>query len=351
MLSIASSMTRRNTGIALSLAMAVATAGLCRSANAALIASDSFNYTAGSNLVGQTGGSGWGSAWSEDTQGATAWTSTVGTTNGPPGTTATNLSYSTFGGTGDSGGGATVSASSVVSSSVGTLYRTFATPISTTTANTFWGSVEFKGQATIKFQDYYQLIFSDTPNTGGAATTTSGAADTFPLVNGSLHAIPLLGIGATPVNTNNSGSGSPLYFADSDGGAGVQLNTGTGDDNQHMFIFQIMTGVTDPANSNPAIEVITYADQSLANPAGWTAAATQFYDLSAAEQAGTITGVQYEGADQATTTSNRFLLMDEVKFGTTAQDVGAAAVTTPEPASLGVLAVGGLTLLARRRKA
>ena len=351
MSSIAASFARRKTGVALSLAIALGAAAWCHSAYAAPIASDSFNYTAGSNLVGQTGGSGWGSAWSEDAQGATAWTSTVGTTNGPPGATATNLPYSAFGGTGDSGGGATVSASSVVSTAAGTLYRTFATPISSTTANTLWGSVEFKGQATIKFQNFYQLIFSDTPNTGGAATTTTGLVDTLGTANGALHAIPLLAIGASPVNASNSGSAAPLYFADSDGGVGVPLNAAA-DDNQHMFIFQIMTGVTDPAHTSPALEVLTYADQSLANPSGWTAAATQFYDLSAAEQAGTITGVQYQGSNQATTTANRFLLMDEVKFGTTAQDVGAAAsVSTPEPASLGLLAVGALTLMTRRRKA
>jgi hypothetical protein len=35
----------------------------------------------------------------------------------------------------------------------------------------------------------------------------------------------------------------------------------------------------------------------------------------------------------------------------TVTDSIAGAVTTPEPASLGVLAIGGLSLLARRRKA
>ena len=320
-------------------------------ANASVIASDSLNYTAGSALAGQNGGTGWGSAWSVNAQAATAWTGTIGATNGQPGASATNLPYSTFGGTGDSGGGATVSASSVVSTAAGTLYRTFASPLSTITPNTFWGSVEFQGKGTIKFQNFYQLIFSDTPNTGGSATTTTGLVDTLGTANGALHAIPLLAIGASPVNASNSGSAAPLYFADSDGGVGVQLNAAA-DDSQHMFIFQIMTGLTDPANSSPAIEVVTYADQNLAAPGSWTAAATQFYDLSAAEQAGSITGVQYQGSNQATTSSNRFLFMDEVKFGTTPQDVGAgASVSTPEPASLGLLAVGALSLVARRRKA
>ena len=73
-----------------------------------------------------------------------------------------------------------------ISTAAGTLYRTFASPLSTITPNTFWGSVEFKGQATIKFQNFYQLIFSDTPNTGGSATTTTGLVDPLGTANGVL---------------------------------------------------------------------------------------------------------------------------------------------------------------------
>lgn len=339
--------------LTLALAVAGAVAGVnslgVTTALGTIIAQDSFNYTAGQAVAGLNGGSGWGSAWTVDAAAANAWTTSgfTGGTNQQPGTNATNLSYSAFGGTGSGGGSITVAAETATSGTDGTLSRSFATPMSTTASNTFWASVEFQGNGSIKYQNYYQLTFSNTP--------TNGAADSLPLpANGSQHALNLLAIGsAPPVNVSNGNSGSPIYSADTDEGSGVELNA-SGDDLQHMFVFEIQTGVLDPSDSDPAIEVTTWWDNGsstfLANPLG-TPAATQYYDLSAAEQAGSITGVQYQASNQQTTSSNRYLFMDEVAFGTTAADVGAIApAAVPEPGCITMLAVSGLALLARRRK-
>ena len=67
------------------------------------------------------------------------------------------------------------------------------------------------------------------------------------------------------------------------------------------------------------------------------------------EQAGTITECISVKLPVLTTTSNRYLFMDEVNFGTTATDVGAIA-PVPEPTSIGLLTLGSLALVARRRK-
>ena len=317
---------------------AVGFAGGNRAVSAAILAQDSFNYASGTAISGLNGGTGWSSSWTLGAGAATAWTGAVNATNGAPGVSATNLAYSAFGGTGDAGGSLQVDLS-VAGGNGGAIFRTFASPISTTTAGTFWGSVEFKANTSVKFQNFYQLMMSDTPN------ITSGLADPLGTANGSLHAVDLLAIGAGPVNAANTGSASPTYYADADGGAGVQLSAGA-DTAQHMAIFEIDTGVTDPSNSAAAIRVSTWFDQSLATALG-APAAVQYYDLSAAEQSGTITGMRLQGSNQGSTTSGRNFLLDEVAFGTTAQDVGVAAAQVPEPASLSVLAVGGMALLSR----
>jgi hypothetical protein len=198
-----------------------------------------------------------------------------------------------------------------------------------------------KSNSAAKFQNYYQLMFNDTP-----LNPTNGLADPLGTANGSMHACDLLASGASPVNASNSGSANPAYFADADGGAGVQLSTGAGDTAQHMAIFQIDTGVTDPVTTLPALRVSTWLDASLAAPLG-APGAVQYYDLSAAEQAGSITGVRMQGSNQGSTTNNRWFFLDEVKFGTTAADVGA---NVPEPACVSLVGLGALGLLRRRSR-
>jgi hypothetical protein len=316
--------------------------GQSRTASATVIASESFNYTTGTALAGANGGTGWGSAWTLGAGAAGAWPNAVNTTNGAPGINATDLAYTAFGGTGSVAGSAQF-APSAVSTSGGSASRLFASTISPTTAGTFWGSTEFKANTSIKFQNFFQLRFSDTPD------PTNGLVDAFGAANGTLHALPLLGIGISPINASSSASGSPVYTADADFSTGTGLVT-TGDTAQHMFVFQIDTGVTDPANSNPAIRVSTWYELSngagtastfLSTPLNSTPSSVLYYDLSAAEQAGSITGVRLQVSNQASTTSGRNFLMDEIKFGTTAEDVGAISpVAVPEPASVVLFGFG-----------
>jgi hypothetical protein len=325
---------------------------LAPQAKAAVIASESFNYSSGTALAGASGGSGWGNAWALSTGAATAWPNAVNTTNGAPGISATNLPYSTFGGTGDAGGAAQF-AMAVASTSSGAAFRSFSTPISSTGGSTFWGTVEVKAPTSIKFQNFFQLLMNDTPN-GNA----SALADPFGTANGSLHAVPLVAWGGAPVNVNNSGSGAPIYSADADFSAGTGLVT-TGDAAQHMFVFKIETNATDPSNSALALKVSTWFESSngagtsatfLSTPLSATPSSVLYYDLPAAEQNSTaIQGVRIQGATQASTTSGRNFLVDEIKFGDTASDVGVIAPVAPEPATLGLMGVAGLALLRRRK--
>ncbi len=51
--------------------LAIAAAALATAASAAPLTSESFNYTPGTPIAGQSGGSGWGGAWQADAQSAT----------------------------------------------------------------------------------------------------------------------------------------------------------------------------------------------------------------------------------------------------------------------------------------
>ena len=331
---------------------AIAVLGLGTSAQASVVASESFVYTSGQAMNGQNGGSGWGSPWAVTSNSSTVWPGALNAVNGPPATAATNLAASVFGGTGDAGGSMQFGGpnNTPTANNAGAASRAFSTPIATTTPSTLWGSVGWKANSTEKFQYYYQLTFNDTP-----ANPANGLADSFPLpANGTQHALNLLGIGATPVNASNSGSGNPFYYADADNGVGVQLNA-TANTAQYEFVFKIELGSTDPNNSSPAIKVSSWgkgvgdtgAATFLSTDLG-TPTAVQYYDLSAAEQAGNVTGVRIQSPNQNSTTNNRWYFVDEIKFGTSTADVGAIS-SVPEVSSVVMVGlVCACGLLARR---
>ena len=156
------------------------------------------------NLVGQTGGTGLGLRLERrlpECHRMDIRTAPAQPTPPPPPPPPISP-YSTFGGTGDSGnGGHRLLPAPSSLAAAGTLYRTFATPISTTISKYSSGEASsLRARRTIKFQDYYQLIFSDTPNTGGRGHhhQRRRVRITFPSSTVPSMQIPLLGIGATP---------------------------------------------------------------------------------------------------------------------------------------------------------
>jgi hypothetical protein len=273
---------------------AIFTAG----ASAATVAYEGFDYTASSLLSGQNGGSGWGSAWSISYDDPThAGSGTIKTANfSYPGLTTEGLRVVVKGAdaaTNGNGNGGT------------SLIRPLSTPVGTP-GTTVWFS----------FMGHLQSWLGNNNLQVGLAFT-----------NGSSQVLSLgQGTGASNANWSLAGSlGSTTQ---------TQITTGTDGGIDHLFVGKIDFGAI-----NTTVNV--WADPTLGGAApGGTSVSMVFAPM-------TIDGLilrdsQADGKPE----------FDEIRIGTDFASVqsNVAGTAVPEPASAGLLLLGGMGLLAKRRR-
>ncbi len=244
-----------------------AVCGLSSPANAALVASDSFAYSAGA-VAGNNGGGGFSAAYTGDGNITS------------PGLTYPNLL-------------ATGNKFTSASTNLGA-FRDLASPINTNTGTIF---VSFLASLPGTLPDY-----------GGISFFSGGTEELF------------LG---KPSNSNN-------YGFDVSGGVGSGKNGPAATSSAALLVYRLTftaTGETIDAyyNPTPGAALPATPGDTLVIPEGSFAA--------------TLTRIRLQSGTQP-------INFDEFRIGTTFADV----TPVPEPASIGFLAVGGLALLARRRR-
>lgn len=257
--------------------------------NAAVLAYDGFDYTAG-DVDGENGGNGWGAAWNS--------TSSPSAVNVVTGT----LSY-TGGSISVNGSG---SALSIMGGTDGQLNRTFT---SASSGNELYFSFLFQSVAGggNEFSQFYLSNTADRFNAGGIGDLSTGSS--------------VFGARA------NDGS------ADATSSSTIAFVAGT----TYFLVGRLSTdGTTDaPANIidrvelwvNPTSFTLGEADATANGSTGLTLA--DFDTFS-------VRPVGFSGTDE--------VLIDELRIGTDFASV------IPEPSALGLILLGSLGLLARRRR-
>ncbi len=273
--------------ILLAAGMAAATLG-ATTGQAALIASESFDYTNTATLAGNNGGSGWGSA---------SWASVSGVSSfviGSPGSPPAGLSYT----------GVTSSGNSVVdnstSSSTGTRANTRA-----------WDTAGYVDSGDT-------LWFSILIRKGSQA---SGSDVKVGILSGSDPNTEVIGFRAS-ANSASSGSLS-AYVGSTASTSSLTFNTDT-----HLVVGKI--SLMDIAGGDTITIWLDPGSESATTSGG--------VSLSGDFNVGSNVSIRGGGTWSG--------WLDELRIGETFSDVAPV----PEPAALGLLALGGLLALNRRRK-
>jgi hypothetical protein len=269
---------------------ALTLAGTPRETRAAVLASEGYNYTAdGTSLNGKGGGTGFAAAWA-DADNDVLLSTSAGSLSYPAGVTLTPT-------------GTRVELTAADTAAAAT--RQLATGMSLATGgNVFYASGLFRRSAVSGEQSLVQ--FRD--------TVAGNIRWSFGINNAGSFLVSVNPTDANQVATGGTAAADTTYLIV----ARIRTNTGTGGNDE---VFLQAYGPGDTVIAEPAADT----DWQLRSSGGSSVTLT-FAELLMANAAGA---------------TNQF---DELRVGTTFADVTGV----PEPASVGVLAVAAVGLLARR---
>jgi len=278
--------------------------GLVSTASAAVLTTESFNYTAGA-VTGQTGGTGWRTPvasfpWA--TAGTTGTVTTTGLTY-----TAINAAYTAFAPAGGAGnfGGAFRNAR-LLAIDTGGVYETA----------TLRGAGNFIGGSTVTGELWGSFLV-------GASVWGTGSGPQMLFNLGSTA-----GTG-TQASIRQTGAGSAISLTD---GSGNNFGTGS-------------IATSSLSTTVPNLIVFRYVFNGTSDDT-----MSVWLNPTAASDTASITATQanfvLNQPELRSVNANGNLVFDEVRFGTTFLDV----VPIPEPSSYALAGLGALGLVLRRRR-